>query len=124
MKVAGEHHSIRHGRKASVQLLLSIGWSVEVPKVFNLVRIEPRFDVCEKTTFDLMSWPQTAHKFENPPTVLLADFLGRIKTESKIVIAPDTNCCHVTKQGDDFLHSLSHFAYIAKNNEAVGSMPS
>ena len=123
MKVAGEHHPIRHCRKAPVQFLLCIGWSVEVPKVFNLVRIEPRFDVCEKTTLDLKSWPQTTHEFENLPTVLLSYFLGRIKTEPQIVIAPDANCRHVTKQGNCFLHSLAHFTYIAQNNEAVGSMP-
>src|SRR5262245_13023872 len=53
VQVPDKQDTVRDRRKAPGELLWGIGRAVEVPKVFNLVRVEPGFDMGEQAAVGL-----------------------------------------------------------------------
>lgn len=89
VEVAEENDTIRDCRKASRQLSRGIGRPVEVPKVFDLVRVEPRFNVRKQAVVDFHAWLKAAHEVKDGAAVPLTYFLAWIKAKAKIVVAPN-----------------------------------
>jgi hypothetical protein len=52
--VTNEQDPVRDRRKAPGQLLRGVRRAVEVPEVFGLVRVQPRFDVGEQAAVDFL----------------------------------------------------------------------
>src|ERR1700681_556074 len=122
MKMAQKDDTVRNHSKAPGEFLWRVRWSVEVPEVFDLVRIKPRFDVCEEAAVDFQTRFQAAHEIEDGGAVPLAHLLGRIEAKANVMVAPYANRCHVTKQPHRFLNAFAHFTHVAQDYEAVGTV--
>jgi hypothetical protein len=95
---------------------------VEVPEVFNSVRVEPGFDMREKAAVDLQMGLQAAHEVENSGAVALAHFFIGIKAQTNVVVAPHANGFDLLKQANRLLDALARLENVAQDNKALGSV--
>src|ERR1043165_8531499 len=122
MKAAQEEDTVRDRRKAPAEFLGRVGWSVEVPQVFDLVGIEPGFDVGEEAAVDLQMRLQAPHKIKNGGAVPLAYRLRGIEAQANVMISPDADCRYITKQPNRFLDALTPIKHVTQDHEAVRTM--
>src|ERR1043165_5164773 len=114
MKAAQEEDTVRDRRKAPAEFLGRVGWSVEVPQVFDLVGIEPGFDVGEEAAVDLQMRLQAPHKIKNGGAVPLAYRLCGIEAQANVMISPDADCRYITKQPNRFLDALTPIKHVTQ----------
>jgi hypothetical protein len=88
--MADEHDTVSDRRKALGEPFRCVRWTIKVPEVFNLVGIEPRFDVREQAVVDLQVRLQAAHEFKHGDAEALAHPFIRVKAQANVVIAPYT----------------------------------
>jgi hypothetical protein len=121
--VADEHHSVGDRRKEACDLFRSLGWSIEVPEVLNLLRVQPRLDVREQAALDLQAGLKTAHVIQTP-LAISSPVLGLrvVPAETEVVIAPDTDGIGFGEEGDGLFQAVSHLAQVAQNYQAIDAL--
>jgi hypothetical protein len=95
---------------------------VEVPEIFNLEGVQPRFDMREQAAVDLQVGPQTAHEIQDGNAVTLAHGFTGIEAQTHVVVTPNAYGLDLLKQSHRLLDPLARLEHIAQDDEAFCSV--
>jgi hypothetical protein len=116
--VSDEHPPVRKSRKIAGSRLGGRGGPFNVPRLFDVGRIETRQDMTEEHSFDFMASRKSFHVIKRTP-VELTLHRAAPGVERKLVVAPNPRDIGFPEQIYGICESLAGLVNVAERHQAV-----